>query len=187
MNVVKPEKDIISTTPRRLFYNVRAQTRHSVVALEPAKLLTLDIPFSTSNINFAKFTGKLVKITAIQVDLHDWDGANITAGTFDGIQFSLNLTQPYGQTNDYSNPYSLRPNNSLLFLGAGELLSNVVPNAFTYRVPNMEEGVVVYMDGSPLRIQLTDWSGVPFTTGLDCGFVGVDSWWSILLRIEALN
>jgi hypothetical protein len=177
-----------SIRPRGLYYSVRAQTAHSVGGnLEPAKLLTLDIPFSTSNINFSKFTGKLMKITVVQLDLHDWDGAGI-GGDFDGIQFSLNVSQPYGQTNDYDNPYSVRPNNSLIFLGAGELLSGTATfNVFTFRVPSIEEGVIVYFDGSPLQIRLTDWLGAPFTTGLDCGFIGVNSWWSILLRIEPLN
>jgi hypothetical protein len=184
--------DLVADKPRRLIYKIRAQTQHSVLALEPAKLLKLDIPLDTSNIIFSKFTGKLVKILVEQVNLKSWNGVGSTVATFDGINFKLNINQPYGQQNDYTNPYSIRPNNSILFLGRGELLQaintgGVVDNTdFTYRSASEEEYSVINLDGTPLSIQLCNWDGTPFTTGLDAGFIDVNSRWDIVLRIEVL-
>jgi hypothetical protein len=128
----------------------------------------------------------MVKIVVEQVDIRVWNVA--PADPFDGLNFIINQSQPYGQVNAFTNPNIITPDRSLLFLGVGELQTQASATGnFTYRNNSYEEGVITYLDGSPINIQVANWSGTPYSLSADAGLDSVSCWWSIILRIHLLD
>lgn len=169
--------------PEKLFYRVRAQSAHGGGT---NATLSLTIPIQQSNIIKEKFFNKLVRVVVEQLDIRAMTVG--PADPFDGLNFVMSNGQTYGQVNAYTNTYNIQPDRSLIFLGKGEIanLADAGGN-LTYRTNSYEEGVVVYMDGTPLTLQVADWSGTPYTTAVACGLDSVSCWWSIILRIHPME
>lgn len=169
--------------PENLFFRVRAQSLHGGGTNTN---LSINIPFQQGNINLTKFFNKMVKIVVEQVDIRAWNTG--PADPFDGLNFIINQSQPYGQVNAFTNPNNISPDRSLVFLGLGELRSQASSGGdFTFRNNSYEEGIITYLDGTPLNIQVADWSGTPYTSSVAAGLDSVSCWWSIILRIHLLD
>jgi hypothetical protein len=170
-------------TPQQKFYRIRAQSSHGGDV--NTDILSLKIAISQSNQTIHKFFNKMVRIVVEQLDIRLF---TIPVAPFDGINFILNTSQQNSQVNDYLNPFRNNPDNSVLFLGQGEIQSQMdVTGNFTYRNNNSDQGVTVFLDGSPLEINVADWSGLRATTTASVGLDDANCWWSVLLSVHLID